>query len=159
VPRHPSVLAMPSCRQCRTAETGATFAAPLAAGIPVAEYRTALPPTTPHSAGGSAPGLTAAVNTTVASGISDPKPSAVGARRISSVGDTSLLRGQPIKDRPASLHSVAASLGFSELYFGALNFGAAAKALERSYLAMQHLCLLNTTSGNIDDEVRRESAP
>ena len=32
---------------------GATFAAPLAAGIPVAEYRAALQLTTPHSAGGS----------------------------------------------------------------------------------------------------------
>ena len=31
----------------------------------------------------------------MANGISDPKPLAVGARRISSVGDASLLRGQP----------------------------------------------------------------
>ena len=54
-----------------------------------------MPPTTPHSAGGSPLGLTVAVNTPVASGISDPKPLAVGARRISSVGDASLLRGQP----------------------------------------------------------------
>ena len=76
-------------------EDRSNFAAPLAPGIPVAEYHAALPPTTPHSAGSSALGLTAAVNTTVASGISDPKPPAVGARRISSVGDTSLLRRQP----------------------------------------------------------------
>ena len=60
---------MPSCRQCRTAGIGATSTKALAAGIPVAEYRTALPPTTPHSAGSSALGLTAAVNSTVASGI------------------------------------------------------------------------------------------
>jgi hypothetical protein len=63
--------------------------------MPVAEYRTALPPTTPHSAGSSALGLTAAVNTTVASGISDPKPLAVGVRCASPFGDASLLCGQP----------------------------------------------------------------